>query len=409
MTAHPGLLGRLYALMRGEQSAETLEGYRRGGNVVYDLLDRVEGQRLSLKIDRINPWVVDEAKQLRFLCTWNAFALQTLGDRFLDADYKEVPLTAGFVPPVTARQVLAFYDQVAGWLARAEQVNRDPAYRPDVALPAELPAWAEAEPCPRAHLEGMLEAARTIRAHAEAALAHFEAEVVPDEHRAAADRLRGFFAEANAKLEYASHLWGPDVTRDLHGRIEEHAKAALERYYQLGQALAMPGLEPRLGSPSVGSSASRPERSGHRSAPGEPGFDPWCLTDRGTLARWQGDPKAHKAIDALWANDPDPRRTLEIQAEIGAALERGEVEVMKTLGGEPFGCYFCCPWASIYEVKRPTTVAGKRLRVLEQFTYDVSAEEIGEGGAFKREIMVGSFRHTDDVDYCNPDEVGHDG
>lgn len=39
---------------------------------------------------------------------------------------------------------------------------------------------------------------------------------------------------------------------------------------------------------------------------------------------------------------------------------------------------------------------------LEQFTFDVSAEEMTEGGAFKREVMTGSFQPTNDVDYCDP-------
>jgi len=34
----------------------------------------------------------------------------------------------------------------------------------------------------------------------------------------------------------------------------------------------------------------------------------------------------------------------------------------------------------IYLVRRPVTIAGQRLRRMQQFTFDVSAEEIAEAG-----------------------------
>jgi hypothetical protein len=66
----PSLWGQLLARLQGEVPADTLEAYRRA-------------------------------------CSWNAFLLQTLGDQFLDADYRANPASVGFVPPVTAEQVLA--------------------------------------------------------------------------------------------------------------------------------------------------------------------------------------------------------------------------------------------------------------------------------------------------------------
>jgi hypothetical protein len=64
--------------------------------------------------------------------------------------------------------------------------------------------------------------------------------------------------------------------------------------------------------------------------------------------------------------------------------------------------YFCCPWSAIYLVRRPVTIAGQRLRPMQQFTYDVSAEEIAEGGQFVRRLVLGPFHPTSTVDYCNP-------
>ena len=111
--------------------------------------------------------------QAQLLCAWNAFVLQTLGDQFLEADARLEPATAGFVPPVTADQVMDFYSQVEGWVSRANQARSNSAYRLDVQVPADLTTWTKVEPCPKAHLEGTLAAAQAARVHAEAALTVF--------------------------------------------------------------------------------------------------------------------------------------------------------------------------------------------------------------------------------------------
>ena len=63
---------------------------------------------------------------------------------------------------------------------------------------------------------------------------------------------------------------------------------------------------------------------------------------------------------------------------------------------------------SPYVVKRPVRLAGKRLRVLEQFALDVSAEEMAETGTFVRRLVTGPFSTTDKIDYCDPEAGGHD-
>jgi hypothetical protein len=155
MAEKSGLLGKLMAFMRGEVSAATLESYRRAGTTVHDMLHEAEAQRLNLKIQGLNPWTAPVATQAYLLCLWNAFTLQTLGDQFLDADYRANPGTVGYLPPKTAEQVFAFYDQVEGWVSRASQAQSNPLYRLDVDVPAELPAWSEVEPCPQSHLDGL--------------------------------------------------------------------------------------------------------------------------------------------------------------------------------------------------------------------------------------------------------------
>ena len=399
-----GMWGRLLALVQGEEAADTLEAYQRAGLAVYELLRQVEERRRDWKGQGLTAWSATSASQAELLCAWNAFVLQSLGDEFLQADYRVDPATVGYVPPVTARQVLAFYGQVEGWLSRARQAQSNPGYELDVALPADLPPWSEVEPCPRPHLEGMLAAVRSVRSHAEGALAVFGEASPPPDKQPAVHKLRERFAEANSKAEYAERLWASEPPPDLHERIEAHVKEALERYYHLGQLLAMPSLLERTPRRDVPAGA-RAARS--RPGPGQRGFDPWCLTDPDSRADWKQDREAREAIELLWAQDPDPARTLAIQAEIEAALARGDIGYATKRDGQRLGHYYCCPWAPIYVVKCPVTIGGRKLAALQEFTYDVSAEEIPAGGAFKREVLVGSFRTTTNVDYCNPSAGGH--
>jgi hypothetical protein len=39
---------------------------------------------------------------------------------------------------------------------------------------------------------------------------------------------------------------------------------------------------------------------------------------------------------------------------------------------------------------------------MQQFIFDVSAEEMAEGGEFVRRLTLGPFHPTSEVDYCDP-------
>ena len=393
-----GLLGRLRAAMHGEVSIDALLAYRRAGNTVYDMLKHVEDKRLELKINGVDPWDVEQATQAELLCAWNAFILQTLGDQFLDADEHADPATAGFVPPVTAEQVMRFYHEVEPWLSRARQAHENTSYRLDVHVPATLPPWVEVEPCPGPHLDALLATAQAVRNQAEAALGVF-VEAAKPEHQSGTQRVRQLMAAAASKTDYAQQLWSGHVSQQLHEQIERGAKEAMESYYQIGQILAMPTLLDAPAQPVIAATTAAV-----RPGPGQSGFDPWCLTDPYTRATWQRDRRARDAIANLWRYDPDPRRTIAIQAAIDAALERGDIGYATDGRGEPLGNYFCCPWSAIYVAKRPVTLADRRLRPLQEFTYDVSAEGVLQGEPFKRDILVARFQSSNDVDYCDPTE-----
>jgi hypothetical protein len=252
MTSRPTGWNRLVARLRGEVPAAALEAYRRASLPVVELLEQVERRRLECSIDGMDPWTVPPAERTAFLCAWNAFVLQTLGSDLLDADYRTEPATHGYVPPVTAQQVLAFYEPVEGWVNRAYQAQANPEYRLDVPAPAPLPAWVQAEPLPPSHLPGLLHALRTVADHADAAMTFLPA-TMPDapEKQAQLNRIRQLHASARARARYAEELCGVDPVPEVHARAAVHARDAMEQLSLLGQLIADPVLAEPAPAPAL--------------------------------------------------------------------------------------------------------------------------------------------------------------
>lgn len=400
----PTLATRLAAALRGEVAADVLEGLRRAGRPVHDDLAHCERRRSELALEGSGVWSCDAGTSSQLLCTWNAYVLQQLGDAMIDADYAASPRTRGYLPPVTAEQAARWLGQVEFWAARARRAAADPAYdvRTEVSLPAALPPFVEVEPCPPPHLAAMLAAGQAMRGHAELALFDLERGAVPDDRQEALGRLKGMAAEAASAVRHAEQLVGPSTPRELHERAERALEHGLRSYYLLGQLLAMPALL----DARDGVATSSPSRSRHP-LPWEPDFDPWVLTDPQSVDRWQRDPQARQAIEVLWASDPDPAATLAGLAEIEGAVEQGTV-VRGAGPGLELGHYYCCPWSSLFTVRRTVRLLGMQLGPGQQFAYDVSAEEMAEGRPFVRRLVLGPFAVTREIDYCDPTAGGHD-
>ncbi|WP_432825113.1 hypothetical protein [Dactylosporangium sp. CA-092794] len=351
----PGFLTRLRAGLSGERDAAYLEALRAAGRVAYDEILAADELRERLP----SVWSAPVAAGSQLLAAWNAFVLQTLGETLLDADYAARPGTAGFVPAVTFDQAAAWLAAVGEWVSRARQARANPEY--DVAmhimLPAPLPAWAETDACPPEHLAAMQAAVAPVREHAEVALHALVRPGVPPQHESAVNRLRQDTAEAGAAVDYAAGLRTGRHHAGLHELIEQHLRRALELWFRVGQLAAMPSL---LAGPR---------------------FDVWCMTDRATLAEWQRDPRARRAVADMWRTDPDPAATLAIQAQVEAGVQAGELWYHIPRQGD--SCYFEPPFSSIYEVRRPVHIAGRALRVGTQFAV--------RGGA-GRGIVLGPFR-----------------
>jgi hypothetical protein len=391
------MMTKLRAGLAGELDTVVLEALRSAGRGAYDELVAAEKLRDELTAAGATVWDAPVAVASQLLAAWNAFVLQTLGESFLDADYAANPGTVGYVPPVTFAQASSWLSAVAGWISRARQARVNPDYDigAELALPAGLPTWAEVEPCPPEHLAALLAAIPPVREHIDVALFALERGAVPEQHRKGVNRLKQLAAQAGSAADYAMSLRTQRHHPGLHQLIENNLKNALELWFHIGQLAAMPRL---LADYRALRPAARPDVA---TLPGGARFDPWCLTDRVTLGRWQRDPQARQAISEMWQYDPDPAATLTLKAQIDAAVADGDVVPARLRNGG--SCYYECPWAGLYEVRRPITIGGRRLRVLEQFTLQAAADNVLRGGTFERGIVTGPFQPTNEVEYCDPD------
>ncbi len=396
----PGVWARLRALTRGEQDAETLYAYRRAGAQVHELLDAAERRRFDLTLSGTSPFAVRRHVGLELACTWNAFALQTLGDKMLEADEVADPATVGFVPPVTFGQVQAYYAEVQRWLGYASHAAHDPDFDlPAGTLPARLPEWSPVEPCPRPHLDAMIAALDAMRLHAEAAMHRLE-QATPQADAPKLARLRGQFAEVLSGAGYVSRMYVPGASLALHEQIEDHAKRAIEGLYRVGQLLSYPALLSEGGRAASGGSRKTLART---PLPGEPGFDPWAMTNPDSVESLKRDPNARRVIDEMWALDPDPAASVALWDDIRRALETGGAALARHPNGQPVGFYFCTPYCAIYEARRPLVIGDTPVPRGQRFSLECAAEGVRIGYPFKREVVLGTF-HAAAIDYCDPDQ-----
>lgn len=246
MADEPTVWDRVRAWFHFETPATLLQAYRRASPSVAEVMDLAQARRLECAIDGLLPWTMPPAVQAELLCAWNAFALQTLGDAILDADYDAGPRTRGFVPPRSAQQAQAFYAEVEAWLTRAREARANSAFLLNVPVPAPLPGWIDSavEPVPRSLAEGLLRAMATLEEHSAAALA-----LLP---QTAADplwqpQIRSFrrsctSAQARGRLALDLHRTG---SREVDPKMLAHVRAAIELHYELGQRVTWhPALAP---------------------------------------------------------------------------------------------------------------------------------------------------------------------
>jgi hypothetical protein len=288
---------------------------------------------------------------------------------------------------VTSAQVLTFLGPVERWMSQARQAATVPAYRVEehVHLPAEPPAWVDAESGPQNLLAAMVTAGWAIYSRGRAMLAdHPYASSFQGEYL---NRLERILDRAADALDHAIRTRAEDCGTSESAPAGVHLRYAVRMLYMFGQFAAMPNLFQGRENARVVSLVTR--------VPAK--IDPWCLTDPNQRDLWQALPAAGAEIQKLWTADSYLMATVRVQAQIDAALRNGVIVFPVDRTGQRLGSFYRCPWPAVYEVRAPVTIGGSRLLPMQHFTYDVLGEAHGERMFFARRILVSVFTPADAI------------
>lgn len=269
----PSLSSRLGATMTGKVPADEVRARLAAAGAVFEQYLAADRLRAELAAAGIGPSTASPAESSQLLCTWNAFVLVSLAQSFLSAEGLG-PGEPAFLPRVTHEQALVLLMEVPTWSARALRAASDPGYdvATEVALPAPLPPWVHAEPCPASHLKAM-------QAAGDAMLARIEAELGSLERMPSAGpltaQLRGLATQLHAQLTSAAALLAHGVGGRAHDSVEQPLRTAVAGCYTLGQLLARPMLVRRLpaGNP-FGAPPPTQASPGRWAGQPDPGYPP---------------------------------------------------------------------------------------------------------------------------------------
>ncbi|MDX2005187.1 MAG: hypothetical protein SFU83_07905 [Meiothermus sp.] len=367
---------RMVAALKGETSDQELQAHRRAGAVIYDLL---------YKSSQTSTWRQSPERAFERLCIWNAFALQLLGDKILEAEGRLDPLTSGYVSPQTHALVLELYLASSEWTQTAQLAQRDPDVRPGRRLPAALPDWKQARPYPRVFLEALLEAAAALQTQVLARLADFErlpnptrgrpvrVYTFPANHAEMVQTLRRRLAQADLKHGHAARLLGPSAPPQVGQAVLKNLRLALSGYYQLGQWMAMPDLIELPKTPST-----RP--------PSKPLTDLWRYTDPEAVPQLRRDSAAKKALEDMWEADPEPQLTQAFHEQIEAAWSQGLLGRALKPSGKPYGHHRTAPFAPVLVALEDLDLCGRSLK--EGQMVALEAYRVPRSGEFRRKLVV---------------------
>jgi hypothetical protein len=203
------ILPRLRALARVDVPVDELGSFRRVGIDAYDLVDELPR---------------GPARR----AAWNAYALQTYGDKLLAAS-----ATADYVSADTAFVSQCAYQLVGMCLECARQLASEAGNMSLPGIPASLPHWHTPV---RTHeqLVGMREALEALRTYVA-----FDLQTFATDDPSLAN-LRGKLAVIDAELETVDLLWIARPPAELRGGIGDALTRGLDQAFELGQLLANP-------------------------------------------------------------------------------------------------------------------------------------------------------------------------
>ena len=374
--------------IHGEVSDANIRGYLRAASQIEDVWQQIDEKLAALNEEGKMPW--EAYAQLRYALAFirAARACQVFVKELLAADAASDPQTAGFLPQVTYDQADALCHQIQPDLERAVAALNDPNYVPDVVLPLVLGPRVEAEGtlCPVAHLQGMIAAAREIREWAAGLIAQYELAVrhvdrpVPAEISSHIAALQGRLSQADSQLRFGVDLVGQisqgEATPQLHEEAENSLWEAMQNFFLINQAVAMPeALQARqMGTSGVGAGVSRRTYRDRLIRPD----DLWRVAAPSARSDIRGTKFGTDEMEEMCEKmggilSAGAQQYLD---EVDAAVARGDAYMIAAMAN--------CPFEPLYRARRPLNLAGAQIPANYEFHWNFHRGHLESAQRFGR-------------------------
>lgn len=368
--------------IRGEVSDATIQGYLRAASQIEDLWQQIDEQLAELLAQGIAPW--EAYAQLRYPLAFirAARALQVFVQELLAAEAAFAPQTTGYLPQITYNQADALSQEIQPALQYTLAALGNPAFEPDIPLPLVLGPRMEygERPCPVTHLQGIISAAREVRDWAAGLIAQYEQAVnqarvpVPEEVPAHLKALHGRLTQADSQLRFGTDFAGQvsqgQATPEMHMRAEDSLWEALQSFFLLNQAVALPELL-RPGQPSAagvrqGTIQGQGRYRDRRISPD----DLWSIAAPSARRELRGTTFGTEEMREMWQSMGEILST-------GAQRYLDDVEAAVARGAaSPVAAMANCPYELIYRTRLPLDLAGTTVPADYEFHWNFHRDKV---------------------------------
>jgi hypothetical protein len=372
-------------VLRGEVSDAHVRAYLNAASQIADVWQQTDDRLDAALKGGALPW--DAYMSLRYPLAFVRIArtYQVFVQQLLEMDAAANPELAGFLPHVTYDQANALCHQIQPNLQQAVASLADPQFQPDVALPVALGPRIESEghPCPVAHLQGMIAAAREARTWASGLIAQYEEAVThattpaPEEITTHLTALHRRLAEADSQLDFGVNLVGRVSQQapnpDLHEQAEDQLWGALDGYFWLNQVIAMPRWAAGAGEPS----SARPRKKTYRDKRIRPA-DLWQIAAPSARVDLRG---TEFGTDEMTEMCEKMGGVLSAGAQqylddVAAAERRGDVKLIAAMAN--------CPFEPLYRATTALEIAGAEVPAGYEFHWNFHRGHIETARRFDR-------------------------
>lgn len=357
--------------MRGEVSDANIQGYLRAASQIEDIWQQVDDKVAALLSQGVAPWKAYEQVRYPLAYIRAARAYQVFVHELLAADAAYEPQTAGYLPRVTYDQANALSHQIQPCLQNAIAALSNVTTEAEVALPLVLGPRIESEgqPCPIAHLQGMIAAAREVREWAAGLIAQYAHAVsqttvpVPAEITAHLNELQGRLQQADSQLRFGTDLVGQvsqqGATAELHEEAENNLWNALQNFFLINQAVAIPGLFHARPQVPAGSQSRRVYRD-QRIRPN----DLWRVAAPSARSELRGTEFGTDEMNEMCEKmggilSAGAQQYLD---EVEAAMQRGDVQIIASMAN--------CPFEPLYRARRDLDIANTHVPAGYEFHWN---------------------------------------